>query len=95
MQLIRKFNKGFRFLWSLSIFLVNMFRLKDKTGGIITNAFQKILNNSMRKPNKIWIDTESKFYNSSFKKSLKDNDVNMYLIQNEGNLLLVKILSEL
>ena len=29
--------------------------------------FQKILDNSSRKPNKIWVDKESEFYNSSFK----------------------------
>ena len=38
----------------------------------------------MRKPNKIWEDKGSKFYNSSFKKSLKDNDIEMYSTHNEG-----------
>ena len=38
----------------------------------------------MRKPNKIWIDRGSEFYNSSFKKWLKDNDIEMYLIDNEA-----------
>ena len=50
----------------------------------ITNAFQKILKESNRKPNKIWVEKGSKFYNSSFKKWLKDNDTEMYSIQNEG-----------
>ena len=31
-----------------------------------------------RKPNKIWVHKGSKFYNSSFKKLLKDNDTEMY-----------------
>ena len=39
---------------------------------------------SDRKPNKIWVDKESEFYNSSFKKWLKDNDIEMYSIHNEG-----------
>ena len=34
-----------------------------KKGIIITNAFQKILEESNRKPNKIWIDKFSEFYN--------------------------------
>ena len=38
----------------------------------------------MRKPNKIWVYEGSEFYNGSFKKSLKDNDVEMYSIHNKG-----------
>ena len=58
--------------------------LKNKKGGSIANAFQKILDKSGRKTNKIWIDKGSEFYNNSFKKWLKDNDIEMYSIHNEG-----------
>ena len=58
--------------------------LKDKKGISIVNAFQKILDKSGHKPNKIWVDKGSEFYNNSFKKWLKDNDIEMYLIHNEG-----------
>ena len=58
--------------------------MKDKKGASIVNAFQKILDKSGRKPNKIWVDKGSEFYNNSFKKWLKDNDVEMYSIHNEG-----------
>ena len=58
--------------------------LKDKKGITITNAFQKNLKESNRKPNKIWVDKGSEFYNSSFKKWLKDNDIEIYWINNEG-----------
>ena len=37
-----------------------------------------------RKPNKILGDKESEFYNNSFKKWLKDNDIVMYSTNNEG-----------
>ena len=56
-QLISKFNKGFRFLlcvidiYSKYAWVVP---LKDKKGVSIVNAFQSILNKSNRKPNKIW-----------------------------------------
>ena len=87
MQLISKFNNGFRFL----LCVIDIFSkyawvipLKDKKGASIVNAFQKILKESDRKPNKIWVDKGSKFYNNSFKKWLKDNDIKMYLIHNEG-----------
>ena len=33
--------------------------LKDKKRNTITNAFQKILDESNRKPNKIWVDRRS------------------------------------
>ena len=35
----------------------------DKKGTTITNAFQKILDKSRRKPNKILVDKDSEFYN--------------------------------
>ena len=86
MQLINKFNKGFRFLFCvIDIFskYAWVFPLKDKKGIIITNAFQKILKECNRKPNNM-VDKGSEFYNSSIKKWLKNNDIEMYLIRNEG-----------
>ena len=74
MQLISKFNKGFRFLLcAIDIFseYAWVVPLKDKKGVSIVNAFQKILDDSNRKPNKIWVDKGSEFYNSSFKKMVK------------------------
>ena len=53
-------------------------------GVTITNAFQKILDGSNRKPNKIWVGKESEFYSSSLKKWLKDNHIKIYSIHNEG-----------
>ena len=58
--------------------------LKYKKGSVIVNAFQSILDNSKRKPNKTWIDQGSEFYNKSFNKWLKDNDIFMYSTHNEG-----------
>ena len=87
MQLLSKFNKGFRFLLCvIDIYskYVWVIPLKDKKGVSIFNAFQQILEESDRKPNKIWVDKGSKFYNNSFKKWLKDNDMEMYSTHNEG-----------
>ena len=58
--------------------------LKDKKGVSIVNAFQKILKQSSRKPNKIWLDKGAECYNNSFKKWLQDNDTVMYSTHNEG-----------
>ena len=70
------------------IFLINIVwvvLLKDKKGVGIVNAFQKIVKKSnQRKPNKVWVEKGSEFYSNSFKTSLKDNDIKMYSIHNEG-----------
>ena len=58
--------------------------MKDKKDVSIANAFQKVLDKSGRKPNKIWVEKGSEFYNRSFKKWLKENDIEMYSIHNEG-----------
>ena len=41
--------------------------LNNKNGTTINNAFQKILHESNRKPDQIWVDTGSEFYNRSMK----------------------------
>ena len=70
MQLISKYNKGIRYLLcAIDLFSNYAFvvLLKDKKGVSIINAFQSILNNSKRKPNKTWVDQGSEFYNNQFK----------------------------
>ena len=62
MQLICKYNKGIRYLLcAIDLFSKFAFdvHLKDKKERTIVNAFQIILNNSKRKPNKIWVDQGS------------------------------------
>ena len=86
-QLLSKFNKGIKcLLCIIDLFSKHAFivPLKDKKGISIVNAFQSILNKSKRKPNKIWVDKGSEFYNASFKKWLQDNDIIMYSTNNEG-----------
>ena len=62
MQLLSKFNKGFRFLLCIIDIVIKytwVIPLKDKKGISVVNAFQKILDNSERKSNKIWADKGS------------------------------------
>ena len=63
---------------------------KDKKGITITNAFQKILDESNCKPNKIYVDKGSKFCNRSMKSSLQDNDIEMYSKYNEDKSVAAK-----
>ena len=50
----------------------------------IANGFQKVLDDSKRTFQKIWVDRGSEFSNNSFKKWLQDNDIIMYSTKNEG-----------
>ena len=80
MQLISKHKKGNRYLLcAIDLFSKYAFAvpLKDKKGTTIVNVFQSILESSKRKPNKIWVDHGSEFYNNHFKKWLKDNNTEM------------------
>ena len=66
MQLISNFDKGIRFLLCvIDIFCKYAWvvPLKHRKGITITNTFENILDTSKRKPNKIWVDKESEFYN--------------------------------
>ena len=87
MQLIRKFNKGIRFLlcvidiYSKYTWVVPF---KDKKGATVINAFQNVLDKSDCKPSRISVDRGSGFYNNSFKKWLKDNNIETYSTHNEG-----------
>ena len=87
MQSLGKYNKGIKYLLC-PIDLFSKYAwvvpIKDKNGISIVDAFQKLLKESNRKPNKIWVDKEIKFCNNFFKKWLKDNDIEMYSIHMEG-----------
>ena len=47
--------------------------LKDKKEITVINAFQKILDESNHKPNKIWVNKGSEFYNRSIQRIMKEN----------------------
>ena len=81
MQLISKFNKGIWFLLCAIDFYGKyalVVPLKDEHGITIANVFQTILNESKRKPNKIWVDIGSEFYNRSAKSWLGKKDIEMF-----------------
>ena len=69
MQSLTKYNKGIKCLLRAIDFLSKyaaVVPIKDKKGTSIVNPFQKIISEG-RKPNKIWVDQGSEFYNKSFK----------------------------
>ena len=93
MQSLSKKNNGIKYLLcAIDLFskYAVVVPLKDKKGISIVNAFNKIIKQSNRKPNKIWVDQGGEFYNHVFKKWLSDNDIIMYSTFNEGKSVVVE-----
>ena len=67
MKLISKYNIGILFFISIFSKFAWVFTLKDKKDITNTNVFQNFLDKSGRKPNKIWVNKRSEFYNRSMK----------------------------
>ena len=86
MQSLSKCNKGIKYvlctndLFSKYAWVVP---IKDKKRTSIVDAFKKIISEK-RKPNKIWVDQGSEFYNNSFKNCLEINNIEIYLTYNKG-----------
>ena len=58
--------------------------LKVKKEITITNALKKMLDESNRNPNEIWVDKSSEFYNRSMKSWQQQNTKEIYLTHNKG-----------
>ena len=67
MQLLSKFKDGLLCVIDIFSKYAWVTPSKDKKGVSIVNAFQMLLKESNRKPNKIWVDEGSELYNISFK----------------------------
>ena len=87
MESLSKKDKGIKYL----LCVIDLFSkysfvvpLKDKKEISVTNGFNKIIKQSGRKPNKIWVDQGSEFYNHVFKRWLSRNNIIMYSTYNEG-----------
>lgn len=52
--------------------------IKRKTKGDVTDAFERIMRQSNRKPSNLQTDMGTEFYNDLFKKSMKQNNINHY-----------------
>ena len=48
------------------------------------------LNETRSRPNKIWVDKGSEFYNKSMKSWLQRNDIEMYPAHNKGKSVIAK-----
>ena len=85
MQSLSRKKKGIKYLLcAIDLYSKYAYSIKDKKGISIVNTFNKIIKQSNRKPNKIWVDQGGEFYNNVFKKWLSDDDIIMYSTYNEG-----------
>ena len=87
MQLISKYNNTVRFLsCAIDIFskYTGVILLKGEKDITITNAFQNIIDESNRKPNKTWVDKGTEFPNKSMKSWLEDIDIKIYSTHDDG-----------
>ena len=69
MQSLSKYNNGIKYLLcAIDLFskYACVIPIKDKKGTSIVSAFKKIISEGRRKPNKIWVDQDSEFYDKFF-----------------------------
>ena len=64
--------------------------LKDKKGKTVLNAFMEIVNESNRKPNKLWVDQGREFYNKLMQEWFGNNNILMYSTHNECQLVITE-----
>ena len=79
------------------MFSLNIHRLKfktDKTGKAVLNTFIEIVNESNRKPNKLWVDQGREFYNKLMQEWLDNNNFSMYWAHNEGKSVIAERLTK-
>ena len=77
---LSKYNNNYKFILTVvDIFTKYAWAilLKNKSGLSITNGFKIVLGVS-RKPEKLWIDRGSEFYNKTFKSLLKEFETKLH-----------------
>ena len=93
MDKLSKWNKGFKYILTV-IDVFSKFAwvspLKNKNGISITNAFKTIVMKSNRKPEFLWVDKGSEFYNKTFKEWLKLNNIDIYSTYNDGKAVVIE-----
>ena len=84
---LSKYNNNYNFIFTvIDIFTKYAWAipLKNKSGLSITNGFKTVLSENpqggseSRKPEKLWVDGGSEFYNKTFKSSPKEYETKLY-----------------
>ena len=92
LQPLSKFNKGFKYL----LMVIDVFSkygwirpLKDKKGETVAEAFKSIFKEG-RKPQYLWTDKGTEFYNKHLKALLDKHNITLYSTENEEKSSVVK-----
>ena len=89
---LSKYNNNYKFILTLiDIFTKYAWAipLKNKSGLSITNGFKIVLGES-RKPEKLWVDRGSEFYNKTFKSLLKEYETKLYSTYNDLKVVFIE-----
>ena len=85
MQSFSKQNKGFKYILTvIDLFSKYAYSvlLKSKKADVVIEAFRMLF--KTRKPTKLWTDLGSEFISKDFKSFLKENNIELYHVFNEG-----------
>ena len=89
---LSKYNNNYKFILTVIDIFTNYawaIPLKNKSGLSITNGFKLVLSKNpqfgsgSRKPEKLWVDRGSEFYNKTFKSLLKEYETKLYSTYND------------
>ena len=93
MNMFMKYNDDYRYI----LCVIDVFSkfawsipLKNKSALTVLNAMKSIVHKSHRKPQRIWVDKGSEFYNKNFKEWVKDNNMIMYSTYGESKSVIVE-----
>jgi len=93
MHRLSKQNKHYKYLLNvIDLFTKYAYsiHLKSKSSAAIINAFKSLFLTYKRQSRKLWTDQGTEFINNQFKKFLKDNNIELYHIYNEGKAAVVE-----
>ena len=87
MELLADENKGNKYIFCI-IDVLSKYAwcvpIKNKSAATILNALKSVIEKSGRRPDKIWVDKGSEFYNKDFKNWAKSNNITIYSTYSES-----------
>ena len=92
-QPLAKYNRGIRYLLTVLDVLSKyawVQPLKDKTGVALVKAFEKILKEGRRHPNRLQTDRGKEFYNRTFQRWLDEQDIKHFSTEGDAKASVVE-----
>ena len=92
-QSLSKQNKGYKYMLNvIDVFSKYAYSipLKTKSADEVMEAFDNLFKFSGRQPRKLWTDQGSEFTNNKFKQFLREHNIELYHVYNEGKACVVE-----